>query len=62
MSLKAVVKCEVGSFLHAVLGRGVLGSVGSEGRSAGSLAGKRVFVVLRGVLLLGKCLDSKYRG
>jgi hypothetical protein len=53
MSLKAVVKCEVGSFLHAVLGRGVLGSVGLEGRSAGSLAGKRVFVVLRGVLLLG---------
>jgi hypothetical protein len=61
MSLKAVVKCEVGSFLHAVLGRGVLGSVGLEGRSAGSLGGKRVFN-LRGVLLLGKCLDSKYRG
>jgi hypothetical protein len=60
MSLKAVVKCEVGSFLHAVLGRGV-GSVGLEGRSAGSLGGKRVFN-LRGVLLLGKCLDSKYRG
>jgi hypothetical protein len=52
MSLKAVVKCEIGSFLNAVLGRGVLGSVGLEGRSGGSLGGKRVFN-LRGVLLLG---------